>query len=159
MVESSDPPRAADPEGGFAAQPESEWLAAGLRCALEAWSYDRSSVREGARPRLVWHEYPLASIWVVAVTGMHESEHGTSLYCGEAPVSLSGRCATIAAVLDHAASDIERAARSTDRDRPSPGLAPLLPTAVTTEGWRAIADRLRARARLPDVQALRTDRL
>lgn len=136
-------------------QDEEAWLDESRRSAVEVWSYEKSSVRPGARPRLIWHEFPLAAVWVVAVTGRHESEHGVAVYCGDAPMTASTGRRSVAEVLELAARNMETAARRTDRDRPSlKRLVPTYPEAESTQAWREHARRLRERAGHLDVRAL-----
>ena len=134
---------------------EAEGLEEGRRAALEGWSYDRSTVRPGSRAALIWREYPLASVWLVAVSGLHDSEHGVAVFCGRMPMALCTERRTVADALEFAAQHLECAARDSDREHPDlRELLPEHPDPTTTRAWREHTGHPLERSRRPEVRAL-----
>lgn len=139
---------------GRGAAPEPEWLEKAEQVVVTGFSYDKSDLRPGARPHLVWHEYPLVSVWVSPTTGAYECDRTPTVVPDEGPVINLGPQTSVAAALRRAAARIEECAAETDRDRSVPYLRDLLADPQLTEHWRALARQLRERAVRGDLDAI-----
>lgn len=129
---------------------EASWLVEAQRCASEIWKYNYSSLRPGAVPRRVWHEYPLATVFLADVNGTGAATTGTVVFVGNAPATCSFGHKTVADALRDAARQLEWAAKEIDRER-NPAAWPFVPAPEGhSQRLREIAARLLQRASQPD---------
>lgn len=134
--------------------PEAQWLEQARQDSIQGWEYDKSCLRPGGQATLVWHEYPLACIWVMPTEGTFASERSPSVCAEQAPIINCLGQRSVGAALRHAARRIVDCAEDADRDyfallqhMPAPG-------PEWTAHWRRMAAALLTRAERGDLDQL-----